>query len=79
MPMSDTEMFADVMAMLVVLAVLVEGLETTTPGSKKVLAETIQDAIKGLPDQDSPHGVKETLQTFHRFITRSEPLEMLFH
>ena len=77
--MTDTPMYSGVLAMLVVLAVLVEGLETTTPGIKKVLAETIQDAIKGLPDQDSPHGVKETLQTFHNFITRDDPMEMLFH
>ena len=69
----------DVMAMLVILAVLMGALDSQTPGIKKVLAETIQDAIKGLPDQDNPHGMRETMQVFYDFITRDEPLEMLFH
>ena len=77
--MTDDTMFSDVLAMLVILAVLVEGLETTTPGIKKVLAKTIEDAVKDLPDQDDPHGVKETLQTFHEVVTRDEPFEILFH
>ena len=76
--MSDT-LYADVAAMMVILAAVMEALDAQQPGIKKVLAETIEEAVKGLPDQDSPHGVKETLQTFHRFITRDEPLEMLFH
>ena len=53
--------------------------DMSQPGIKQILAETIQDMVKGLPDQGGPHGVKETMQTFHRFITRDEPLEMLFH
>ena len=77
--MSDTTMYADVAAMMVILAVITEALDTQQPGIKKVLAETIQDAIKGLPSQGDPHGARETLQTFHDFITRDEPLEMLFH
>jgi hypothetical protein len=40
-------------------------LDSQTPGIKKVLAETIQDAIKGLPDQDNPHGMRETMQVFY--------------
>ena len=77
--MTDDTMFSDVLAMLVILAVLVEGLETTTPGIKKVLAKTIEDAVKDLPDQDDPHGVKETLLKFHEVITQDEPMEVLFH
>ena len=77
--MSDTTMYADVAAMMVILAVITEALDAQQPGIKKVLAETIEEAVKELPDVDNPHGVKETLQTFHRFITRNEPLEMLFH
>ena len=73
------DMHADVAAMLVVVALTLEALEVQQPGIKQILAETIQDMVKGLPDQDSPHGVKATLQTFHGFITTDNPMEMLFH
>ena len=73
------DMHADVAAMLVVVAVLMEALEVQQPGIKQLLAETILDVMKGFPDQDSPHGVKATLQTFHGFITTDNPMEMLFH
>jgi hypothetical protein len=76
--MNDT-MYADVAAMLVIVAVLMEALEVQQPGIKQMLAGTIQDVMKDLPDQDSPHGVKTTLQTFHGFITTDNPMEMLFH
>ena len=77
--MSDATMYADVAAMMIILAVMMEALDAQQPGIKKVLAETIEAAVKDLPDVDSPHGVKETLQTFHNFITRDGPMEMLFH
>jgi hypothetical protein len=74
-----SDMRADTAALLVVAALTLEALEVKQPGIKQMLAGTIQDVMKGLPDQASPHGVKATLQTFHGFITRNEPLEMLFH
>ena len=64
---------------MVIMVVMVEGMDAQQPGIKRVMAETIGDALKDLPDQDSPHGVKETLQKFHEFITRDGPMEVLFH
>ena len=77
--MSDEVIYADTVAVLVILATMMEALECQQPGIKRVMAETIEGAIKDLPDQDDPHSTKATLQKFHGFITRDNPMEMLFH
>jgi hypothetical protein len=77
--MSDDLMNADVAAMMVIMAVMMEALDSQQPGIKQIMAETIQAAVQDLQDHDNPHGVKETLQKFHGFITRDNPIEMLFH
>ena len=73
--MSET-VYADTAALMVIMAVMMEALDYQQPGIKRVMAETIEDALKDLPDQDS---TKATLHKFHRFITRDNLLDSLLH
>jgi hypothetical protein len=74
--MTDDTMNADIAAVLVILAAITEALDTERPGVKQVLADSIQAAVRDLPNHDNP--LKETLQRFHCIITRDN-IEMPFH
>ena len=77
--MSDELIRADTAALMAVIAMMMVAIDTLHPGMKQAMAETIEGAIKDLPDQESSRSMKATLQTFHKMMTRDNPLDSLLH
>ena len=77
--MNEKLMRADVAALMIVQTVIIELLDTNQTGVKQVIAETIQSAITGLPDEISERSMKATLLIFHQMMARENPLDVLIH
>ena len=72
--MTDELMIADMVALMVVIEAVIEAVVLTDPSVRTTLDEAIQNAINELPDQESAHRTKATLQKFHQRITKNRPL-----
>ena len=77
--MNEKLMRADVAALMIVQTVIIELLDTNQTGVKQVIAETIQSAITGLPDEISERSMTATLLIFHQMMARENPLDVLIH
>jgi hypothetical protein len=79
MPMADKDLIrADVAALMVVMATIIEALDVGQPGVKQVLVATLQKAADSLPDQEHPDSIKLTLQGFNKVISKGRRLDSQF-